>query len=27
MPFGELPDDWVCPLSGVGKDAFEKERR
>ena len=20
--FEELPDDWVCPLCGVGKDMF-----
>ncbi|MBQ1554963.1 MAG: rubredoxin, partial [Clostridia bacterium] len=19
-----LPDDWCCPLCGVGKDSFEK---
>ncbi|MCK4575638.1 rubredoxin, partial [candidate division WOR-3 bacterium] len=19
------PDDWVCPVCGVGKDNFEKE--
>jgi rubredoxin/flavin reductase (DIM6/NTAB) family NADH-FMN oxidoreductase RutF len=24
-PFSDLPDDWVCPLCGVGKDQFEKE--
>lgn len=24
-PFEELPDDWVCPVCGAGKDAFEKE--
>ncbi len=24
-PFEELPDDWVCPVCGVGKDQFEKE--
>jgi hydroxylamine reductase len=24
-PFEELPDDWVCPLCGVGKDMFEPE--
>jgi rubredoxin/flavin reductase (DIM6/NTAB) family NADH-FMN oxidoreductase RutF len=23
-PFEELPDDWVCPACGVGKDQFEK---
>lgn len=22
--FESLPDDWVCPLCGVGKDMFEK---
>lgn len=21
-PFEELPDDWSCPLCGVGKDEF-----
>ncbi len=21
--FEELPDDWVCPVCGVGKDMFE----
>ncbi len=21
--FNDLPDDWVCPLCGVGKDQFE----
>ena len=20
----DLPDDWVCPLCGVGKNMFEK---
>ena len=25
IPFEDLPDDWVCPLCGVGKDSFEKE--
>jgi len=24
-PFAELPDDWVCPICGVGKDMFEPE--
>lgn len=24
-PFEQLPDDWACPLCGVGKDMFEKE--
>ncbi|MDK2800856.1 MAG: hypothetical protein PWP27_2123 [Clostridiales bacterium] len=23
-PFEDIPDDWVCPLCGLGKDAFEK---
>lgn len=22
--FEDIPDDWVCPLCGVGKDEFEK---
>lgn len=22
-PFEGLPDDWVCPVCGVGKDQFE----
>ena len=22
--FAALPDDWVCPVCGVGKDQFEK---
>ena len=22
-PFGELPDDWVCPECGADQDAFE----
>lgn len=22
--FENLPDDWVCPECGVGKDMFEK---
>ena len=25
VPFEELPDDYECPLCGVGKDMFEKE--
>ena len=24
VAFEDLPDDWVCPLCGVGKDFFEK---
>ncbi|MBT1070556.1 rubredoxin [Pelotalea chapellei] len=23
--FEDVPDDWCCPLCGVGKDSFEKE--
>jgi len=23
-PFEQLPDGWVCPVCGVGKDVFEK---
>jgi rubredoxin len=23
-PFEKLPDDWVCPQCGVGKDNFSK---
>lgn len=23
-PFEDLPDDWVCPVCGVGKDMFEE---
>lgn len=22
--FEDLPDDWVCPVCGVGKDQFER---
>ena len=22
-PFEEIPDDWVCPLCGAGKDMLE----
>ncbi|ANF23637.1 rubredoxin [Thermococcus piezophilus] len=22
--FEDLPEDWVCPLCGAGKDMFEK---
>lgn len=25
IPFEELPDDFVCPVCGVGKENFEKE--
>ena len=24
VKFEDLPDDWVCPLCGVGKDMFQK---
>jgi len=24
-PFESIPDDWVCPLCGAGKDEFEME--
>ncbi len=26
-PFDELPDDWVCPVCGAGKEKFEREER
>ena len=22
IPFSDLPDDWVCPMCGAGKDQF-----
>jgi len=22
-PFADLPNDWVCPVCGAGKDVFE----
>jgi len=25
-PFLRLPDEWVCPLCGAGKDEFEEIR-
>ena len=25
VPFADLPDDFVCPLCGVGKDMFEEQ--
>lgn len=25
VPFDKLPDDWVCPLCGVGKENFHKK--
>lgn len=24
-PFEDIPDDWVCPECGAGKDNFEPE--
>jgi len=24
-PFEDLPDDWVCPVCGVGSDQFSPE--
>lgn len=24
-PFESIPDEWVCPLCGAGKDEFELE--
>ena len=24
VKFEDLPDDWVCPLCGVGKDMFKE---
>ena len=25
IAFADLPEDWTCPLCGVGKDNFEEE--
>ena len=25
-PFDKLPESWVCPLCGVGKESFEEEK-
>jgi len=25
VDFKDLPDDWACPVCGVGKEEFEKE--
>ncbi len=25
VPFTDLPEDWVCPLCGAGKDEFQPE--
>lgn len=27
IAFEDLPDDYVCPLCGVGKDMFEAENQ
>ena len=24
--FEDIPDDWVCPVCGMGKDAFAEEQ-
>ena len=24
VPLEQLPDNWVCPVCGVGKDQFKK---
>ena len=24
-PFADLPEDWVCPVCGAGKEDFEAE--
>lgn len=24
-PFESIPDDWVCPECGAGKDVFQRE--
>ena len=24
-PFEKLPEDWACPICGLGKDVFEIE--
>ncbi|HIS89097.1 TPA: rubredoxin [Candidatus Avigastranaerophilus faecigallinarum] len=26
VAFEDLPEDYVCPLCGVGKDLFEKQQ-
>ncbi|MBO4985194.1 MAG: rubredoxin [Bacteroides sp.] len=23
-PFEDLPEEWICPLCGVGKEEFQK---
>lgn len=27
VPFEDLPDDWTCPICGVGKEMFEQVER
>ena len=27
VKFDDLPEDWVCPLCGVGKDQFSKDEQ
>lgn len=22
-PWGQVPEEWICPVCGAGKDAFE----
>ncbi|MCL2932497.1 MAG: rubredoxin [Trichodesmium sp. MAG_R03] len=24
-PFKDIPDDWVCPVCGVGKEDFKED--
>ena len=24
-PWEDVPEDWVCPVCGLGKDAFNEE--
>jgi len=24
-PWDQVPDSWVCPVCGLGKDVFEKD--
>ena len=26
VPFNDLPDDWTCPVCGVGKEEFVRKR-
>ncbi|MDO4839748.1 MAG: rubredoxin [Desulfovibrionaceae bacterium] len=25
IPFEDLPEDWVCPVCGAGKEEFSKQ--